>query len=135
MSAPVADLQIVQNDALSPLEVNLDRCLPFIKASVGEGPDTIESVGVAILSGKAQLWPGQNCALVSEVEHAPGRRFARVWHAGGDMDELVAMTPGLESWARMQGCDSVVVSGRKGWERIMKALGYEFESVVLRKPL
>ncbi len=55
--------------------------------------------------------------------------------AGGDMDEVVAMIPGVMSVGRMMGCSSVLVEGRKGWERVLAALGFEHFSTTLRKDL
>ena len=49
--------------------------------------------------------------------------------AGGDMDEIIAMTPGLEAAARMRGCDRVLIEGREGWQRRLPG------SITSRSPL
>jgi hypothetical protein len=129
------DIKVVQNEAVPPEEEQFARCLPHIQEAIAGSHLTIGDVAMAVASQKAQLWPGKNAAMVTEIEHQNGHRFARVWLAGGDLQELLAMSSGLEAWARIQGCEWVTIPGRKGWERATKALGYEFEAVLLKKVL
>jgi hypothetical protein len=131
----VPDLTVVQNEAVPPELEHFQRCLPWIQSALEGSHVTIADVAQAIAAQKAQLWPGQNAAMVTEIEHHNGHRFARVWLAGGDLQELLGMALGLEAWARMQGCEWVTIPGRKGWERAAKSLGYEFEAILLKKVL
>jgi hypothetical protein len=53
--------------------------------------------------------------------------------AGGDLTEILAMVPGMEAFARLNGCSRSIVEGRKGWEKALRAGGYGFMSVKLEK--
>jgi hypothetical protein len=85
--------------------------------------------------GHAQLWLGRNAAFVTQID--PEVSALHCWLAGGDMDELIWMMPGLEAFGRGWGCKCATVSleGRKGWVRVLKPYGYERDGDVLRKAL
>lgn len=85
-----------------------------------------------LLNGTAQLWLGVRCAMVTEVVNRP--RTIHVWLAGGDLQEIVSLIPGIEAWARMMGCSEATIEGRKGWARVLKPHGFTGEPV-LRKTL
>lgn len=88
-----------------------------------------------ILAGSAQLWIGERCAMVTEVTQVEGEpRKIHCWLAGGDMADILAITPGVEAWARMMGCKEATIEGRKGWSRVLAPMGYRGETV-LRKAL
>lgn len=123
--APVKPMLTLVPDAL-PMPPHFERCKEWIEASLEEGSfTTAEDVRVALAENRAQIWPGSRSVIVTEINAYPNQKVVRVWVAGGDMDEIVAMAPGIEAWARLQGCSSVVVEGRKGWEKVLKSFGYE----------
>lgn len=80
----------------------------------------------------AQLWLGRRSALVTQVTV---ERDIHVWLAGGEMDEIIALVPGAEAWARAMTCTSVTIDGRPGWARVLKRLGYGPDGDLLRKVL
>jgi hypothetical protein len=96
---------------------------------------TLQDVVQAVASGRAQFWPGKQAAMVTEIDTISETKVLRVWIAGGDMEELKAMAPGIESWARLNECREVLVEGRKGWERALKDQGYSPWLVTIRKAL
>jgi len=112
-----------------------EKHLPHLEAALEGTFHKIADVVDAVMAGRAQFWPGKESALVTEIDTISGTKVIRVWLAGGNMDEIVSMAPGIEAWARLQGCVSVLVEGRKGWEKVMKAFGYEPWIVTLRKGL
>lgn len=77
-----------------------------------------------ILSGRAQLWAGRRAAMVTQRLCEDGVHFLHVWLAGGDLTEILAMKPGVEAWARGQGCQYVTIDGRAGWTRLLRRAGY-----------
>lgn len=88
-----------------------------------------------ILSGKAQLWAGEAGALVTQcVEGAHGRSL-HVWLAGGRLDTILALRPGIEAWARGLGCLCVTIEGRSGWARVLRTHGYRRHGEILRRSL
>lgn len=82
--------------------------------------------------GKAILWEGQRSAFVTQftTDHT-----IHCWLAGGDLDDLLTLVPGIESHARAYGYTTAVITGRKGWDRVLRPLGYERIGAELRKAL
>ena len=77
-----------------------------------------------ILSGRAQLWAGEAAAMVTQRICEDGVHKLHVWLGGGDLRELLAMRPGIEAWARGQGCRHITIDGRTGWSRVLRRQGY-----------
>lgn len=96
---------------------------------------TEEEVIAELAANRAQLWPGERSAMVTMLNNTPEGRCLHIWLAGGDMHELVAMTPGLEAWGRQQGCHYANIHGRRGWERVGRNLGWYAHDGELRKRL
>ncbi|HEX4198751.1 MAG TPA: hypothetical protein VHZ26_15040 [Caulobacteraceae bacterium] len=119
-----------------PPHAHWERCRGWIAEGLAGSLLKIEDVEAALARGEAVLWPGERCALVSEfVSYPSGERASQVMSAGGDLGEILAMVPGMEAFARLNGCAISIVEGRRGWERVLKPAGYEFLSIKLRKTL
>jgi hypothetical protein len=98
------------------------RCRPWLVPALRE--DTEAHVVGELLANRAQLWPGKACAFVTQLcrDDEP---YILVWLAGGDLRELLTMQPGMEAWARAQGCVSAWINGRRGWARALRKTGFE----------
>ena len=81
--------------------------------------------------GRADFWVGEKSVAVCGMQRPLGLREYHVWLAAGDLDELRKMEAAATTYAIEQGCERIVVHGRKGWKR---ALGYE-QSPTIRKEL
>lgn len=113
------------------------RCAPFIQRAVErtDGAFDIEYVREGVLSGDAQLWPGQNSAVVTRIEtHPSGLKACLLWLAGGDdLAELKKLETAISAWAKRMGCERMEIIGRRGW---LKALSdYREGSTVLVRDL
>lgn len=106
------------------------RARGYLLPAMVEDPE--DEVVARLLNGTAQLWLGERCAMVTEVINDP--RTLHVWLAGGDLKEIVSLTPGIAAWGRMMGCTEATINGRRGWARVLKTHGFEGEGV-LRKDL
>lgn len=95
--------------------------------------DTEASLVSSLTQGLAQLFEGSRSAFVTQITPSP--RTIHAWLAGGDLQELISLVPGLEAYARALGCRYATVSGRKGWDRVLKPLGYVRVGAELRKVL
>jgi hypothetical protein len=73
-----------------------------------------------IQQGHAQLWLGENAAVVTEIVGDA----LHAWLGGGDLTELQEMRPLIEQAGREWGCKRATVSGRLGWDRAFKPHGY-----------
>lgn len=113
-----------------------DRVWPFLEPAVDrtEGAHDRKTVWSAIASNKAQLWPGQKSAVVTEVvTHPTGLKSLTYWLAGGDLEELQFMEKQIAEFARSMGCTRVEIYGRRGW---LKALtDYQDAGTILTKDL
>lgn len=86
-------------------------------------------------SGRAQLWPGETAAVVTQCLIDEAGRTLHVWLAGGDMDGVLALRPGIEAWGRAQGCRCMTIDGRRGWNRVLRRHGYELQGAELKRTL
>ncbi len=125
-------------EAVPAWMVDFARCQQYIAAALeyDGGGHEIEDVLLKIAEGKCQFWPGENSAVVTEIVHLPKKTECHYWLAGGDMDELKAMRPAIEKWAREQGCTRITLVGRQGWARsFLKGEGYDARWTVMSKEL
>jgi hypothetical protein len=105
----------------------LERCRAWIEAACAcsDGETTFEGVAAEVLANRAQLWGGDRSCVVTQLHSYQGVSFLFGWVCGGAMDEIVAMQPALESWARQQGATQVRVNlERFGWVRVFGRRGY-----------
>lgn len=94
---------------------------------------TIEDVERSLSSGQSMLWVGENSALITELTQDEFGWALHIWLGTGDLGDLVSLEPGLSAWARAHGCYYLSLDGRKGWERVLKPIGFHFVNGELRK--
>lgn len=111
---------------------HFERCRPWLEAALeyGLGCHTIDDVQAGIEAGKFQLWPGEKCAAVTEVQEFPRAKFFNVFLAGGDLDEIRNMVPWFQSFGRHMGCTKLTATGREGWARALRSQGWEKAKLV-----
>jgi hypothetical protein len=123
-------------EVAKPPHAHWERCKGWIEDGLGDSLLKIADIEEQLAKGEAILWPGSRCAIVSEfVTYPSGERASQVMSAGGDLDEILSMVPGMEAFARLNGCNQSTVEGRRGWEKVLKAGGYSFLSIKLVKHL
>ena len=101
------------------------------------GRYNIESVYLEIISGASHLWvifEGDDnvvCAFTTQFIHYPLKINLSVVFLGSD-DSLgnfsgkwVESMSELMEWAKVHGCSSVEVVGRRGWLRVLRDLGFK----------
>lgn len=118
------------------LRREFDRCWPWIEPALSIHAETDrEGLLQQVLTGRAQLWPGEHCAVITQCalkEHGPS---IHIWLGGGRLSELLGLRPGIEAFGRAMGCIWCTGEGRKGWDRVFFPLGYERVGAMLRKAL
>lgn len=82
-------------------------------------------------AGDARLWLGEGAALVTQ----PLGEVLHVWLGGGDLGGILAMRSGIEAFARGCGCREITITGRRGWERVLRPHGFSMRDGELRKAL
>jgi hypothetical protein len=85
-------------------------------------------------AGRVQLWRGERSAMLTQLVAAP-EPYILVWLGGGELDELMALRPGVEAWARAQGARAARINGRRGWARALRGAGFARCDGELRKVL
>lgn len=114
------------------------RCSPWLEAALGYtgGTHNLQDILDGVLRGEYQFWPGERCAVITEIMNFPRKRVFNFFLAGGDLKELEAMTPTMEAWAKFRECDSAMLTGRKGWLRtFLPGRGYTAKWQTLSKEI
>ncbi len=114
-----------------------ERLSPLIQQALDRDGNThsLEDLKKLVLSGKAQFWPTKNSVGISEILSTPKCRTLSVWLAAGKMDEVLELAEAAAKFGKSQGCQKMRVSGRKGWERVMRYIGYSFKNITLERIL
>lgn len=114
------------------------ECRDLLLEALAHGDGRVnEALLVAgLVRGDYQLWRTPNSAGVTQVVSNPFNKSLFVFLSAGDLDEvLFACANDVEQWAKAQGCTAMMLSGRKGWERALRPLGYAFSSTNLIKQI
>lgn len=119
---------------------DFERAAPWLEAALNAEDErplwTLDDVKRDLEARRSHLWMGDASAMVTTIsDWANGERIIEAWLAGGEMQEILAMTPVLEDWGRRVGCTQAHVQGRRGWIRALAPFGYEHYSTTLRKLL
>ena len=70
------------------------------------------------------LFECETATAVGEFIISPRHKVLHIFVAGGDMAGFRSLVPIAKRFAIDQGCDSVGGTGRKGWIRAMRDLGF-----------
>lgn len=99
---------------------------------------TLDDIAEAVREQRGHVLTTDRSAIFVGVHEYPrsGERVAEAGPAVGDLNEILAAVPHIETWARAHGCTQAHVhTGRIGWERKLRTQGYEIYQTVLRKLL
>lgn len=130
-----APLEVVKPNTVLPLHAQWERFKPQFAEAMAETPYAVEELERSIGQGRTMFFPGKNAAITAEKAVYGNESFFQVTWAVGDMEEVLSLAPGVEAMGRLLGCTSMLVEGRRGWEKVLKPLGYSFWSVTLKKAL
>ena len=116
------------------------RAEPHLSAALARGGSfhDLAEVAARLADGRAQLLVGDHSAGVVETFEYPRteRRALHIWLAGGDLAELAGgMRLDLEALAERDRCTDILITGRRGWERVLGPAGYRPGWQILRKRL
>jgi hypothetical protein len=135
MEIPQLPVKPVTPATPNPLHAQWMRWRPMFEEAMSDGLYSIGMLERSIGQGRSIFFPGKNAALVGEKVSYHDRDVFQVLWCVGDLEEAVGMAPGVEAMARSLGCAEMLIEGRKGWERVLKPMGYEPWSVTVRKAL
>ena len=109
-------------------EINpIERCRPWIEAALeySGGTHTFDDIVEGLTEGRMQLWPAPRGCIVTELVVYPRKKYINIFLAGGELDQILDMDGDVKAWAKEQGCDAAMMSGRIGWKKPLKSLGWE----------
>lgn len=109
-----------------------NACRDWLLPALEDAPE--DEVINELLTGRAQLWAGEHCAVVTQC--VGSTRALHVWLAGGKLRDVIALLPGAAAWGKPLGIEQLTCSGRKGWARALRAVGFESgDDGMLRKAI
>lgn len=121
---------------LGPVEPQVREA---IAPSVARDPcESLDDVMRDIAEGKAIAWAiTEGAALrgvvVTQVLEGSAGKQCFIRHCSGtDIRHWLHFLAVIEDWARSEGCATIELIGRPGWERL---LGWHRQAVLLRKAL
>lgn len=106
----------------------LERCRDWIEAALeySGGTHSFDDIVQGIAECRMQLWPAPRGCIVSEIVVYPRKKVINIFLAGGELDQILDMDADVKEWAKAQGCTGAQMSGRLGWKKPLKPLGWEF---------
>jgi hypothetical protein len=97
------------------------------------GPEWLDNM----VAGAARLFIGlRSCAAAELIQFPTGAIDVHVICAAGDpIDARDMIVPQLETWGRMAGALSIIVTSRPAWARILRPSGFEVYKTTVMKEL
>lgn len=115
-------------------EIQWDRCKPLVEKAIKyQDSYTIDDVEAKIENGIALLWPGKETAIVTEFVVFPNKKVLHILCIAGKYEEVEEIYKSIENHAREIGIDKITGSGRKGWLRKVKHLGFKQEYMISKE--
>lgn len=109
----------------------------FITPALDRGGNTHtwDDIVQGIREFRFQLWTGERAAAITEIIDYPRKRVLNVFLAGGDKDELLEMLESARAFGRANGCASLTMAGRQGWQRVLNKHGWKPAFLVMSDDL
>ena len=100
-----------------------------------KGTHTLDDIWNGVVRGDFQFWPGDKSAIITEIQIYPQTKVMHIFLAGGDLEELLEMEKSVRAYAQTIGCNSMSISGRRGWVRIFERDGWKEICTTIAKEL
>ena len=100
----------------------------------GGSTHTFEDVARMIYEGRLQIWPAERGCAVTEIIVYPRKKVLHCFLAGGELDQILDMIDSAIAWGKTQGCESLTLSGRLGWQRVLDKHGFKPVMVTMERP-
>lgn len=120
------------NDGVRAILDDLDRLRPQIEAALeyANGTHTYDDVCVMVMQGRLRFWPMKQSFIMTEIITYPRKKLLHGFLAGGSLDEIITMQNELVKAAKEADCYAIALSGRRGWVKALKPLGWKEDITV-----
>lgn len=127
---PVSPLLVGLRRTLDVLEkFQLDICAAL---EYGNNSHTFDDIVKLALVGEVDVYELPNSVIVMELSKYP--QFA-VYHgfiAAGNLEEILSAHKMMFREARLRGAKYLSIAGRRGWEKAMKAHGWQHKLSIMQ---
>lgn len=128
---------MAENEGLIPSRGDLESKRYYIESALRYADYSHDFADICemIYSGQLHFWPGPKSVVITEILSYPKYSALNLFLGAGDVHEIEDAVARAEVFARFAGCDRVVMTGRRGWERtfLTKKVGYSAKLVVFEK--
>ena len=101
----------------------------------GGGDHTIDELAEEVRAGRAQCFHTTRAVVFTQIERHRNYSALRVYVAAGALEDVMSLQPEVEALARAEGCDRLVMIGRRGWKAVLPKFGWAEAMVVYERPL
>jgi hypothetical protein len=117
--------------------VDLGAYRAWIEAALeySGGTHSFDDIAAGIASGYMQLWPTEKACAITEIVVYPQKKVLHVFLAAGDLDQITDAIGAVEGWGKAQGCESLTMNGRFGWQRVLNKRGWSPTMVIMERSL
>jgi hypothetical protein len=117
--------------------VNMEEYRKLIEAALeySGGTHNFDDIVSGVKSGHMQLWPTLKACAVTEIVVYPRKKVLHVFLAAGDLDQITDAIGVVEDWGKAQGCESLTMNGRYGWQRVLNKRGWTPTMVTMERSL
>lgn len=115
------------------IEANRDLIESALRYS--GGTHSFDDISQAVLDGRMQIWPAPKGVAITEIIVYPRAKVLHIFLAAGEMDQLLDMIDAAREWGRSQGCTSLTMTGRPGWERVLGNHGWSRRSITMTREI
>ena len=122
---------------LPPVFFELERCKKWIEDALeySGGTHDFKDIVDGVISGNMHLWSGDNSCTVTLFTVYPKKTLLHVFLAGGDLDEILEIEKSMVDFAKQNGCDGLTLSGRVGWKKVLRDIGWNEQFLTLKKEI
>lgn len=100
----------------------------------GGGKHDFDAVVSQVVRGDAHLYPLPNSVIIAEIIRG-SRDIYHIFVAAGDLNEILSVNEFMKEQARANYCDVLGMSGRLGWKRPLRDLGWAEKSLYMETPI
>ena len=117
-------------EAMLPYRQMIQNALDF-----GHNTHSFQDIVNGVAAQDMQFWPMEQSCLVTEIVTYPNSRALHIFLAAGDLEEIKGIDETLAIFGKQLNAQVISLSGRKGWTKALKDIGYKTAHVTMFKEI